>query len=154
VSRPRRLYEETREAPPGYVWRAEPSVHELVASEWTDDASGKRIPGAAAAAKRDLLERVALGVEPCTEPECDWCAETGGALSSLEVSTLLRLAERGRRSRPECVEIDAPELVDRGLVVFVKETASGTTHFRCTERGLEVAALLSAELARERKRRP
>lgn len=55
----------TEEAPPGFVWAAS-GVHELVA-----EARGGK--DATESARRDIRERAALGVERCTDNECDWC---------------------------------------------------------------------------------
>ena len=55
------------EAPRGFVWTAG-GVHELV-------AEGRGGRAATVAAQRDVRDRMALGVEPCTTPDCDWCTE-------------------------------------------------------------------------------
>ena len=52
------------EAPPGQLWKAS-GTHSLVAAAyrpWKPDY-------------QDLKERVAYGIEPCTDPGCEWCSE-------------------------------------------------------------------------------
>ena len=55
-------HECTVEAPPGHVWVTD-GLHMFVAacySPWRPDYA-------------DLLSRMAAGVEPCTDPDCEWC---------------------------------------------------------------------------------
>lgn len=52
------------EAPRGRVWSAD-TIHELVASGYTAKGQGPDYV--------DLLDRMAYGVEPCTNSECEWC---------------------------------------------------------------------------------
>ncbi len=65
----RRLFEETREAPPGMVWKAT-GTHELIASEWVGDGALRVTP---AQAKRGMEAQASMGVEPCEDPDCEWC---------------------------------------------------------------------------------
>lgn len=55
------------DSPPGMVWSCA-FVHALVV-QW-DDAQGRR------EAHADAMERVAYGVQPCTDPLCDYCHPT------------------------------------------------------------------------------
>ena len=55
-------HECTVEAPAGYRWLAA-DIHMFVDSAyvpWKPDYA-------------DLLERMAYGIEPCPDPECEWC---------------------------------------------------------------------------------
>jgi hypothetical protein len=52
------------EAPPRFRW-TEGDVHELV-----DETNRPWKPDYA-----DLLSRMKYGIEPCTDPECEWCNE-------------------------------------------------------------------------------
>jgi hypothetical protein len=55
-------HECTVEAPPGYRWRAD-ELHQFVNASyipWKPDYA-------------DLLDRMADGIEPCPDPDCDWC---------------------------------------------------------------------------------
>ena len=61
-------------APPGHYWSADPGVHELVA----DLEDGR------AAAERDLIERMKLGVEKCTAADCNWCQREGEPYPEME----------------------------------------------------------------------
>jgi len=56
------VHECTVEAPAGHIWKAD-DIHQFVANAyipWKPDYD-------------DLLDRMAYGIEPCTDPECDWC---------------------------------------------------------------------------------
>ena len=48
----------TKEAPPFHIWN-EGDVHELVCHDY-----------------KDLRERARFGIRRCTNPDCDWCADT------------------------------------------------------------------------------
>jgi hypothetical protein len=72
----------TAEAPAGLLWSAS-KVHELVAESRGGLAAKE-------SAYRDIRERMALGTEPCTLPDCDWCAEQ----SRPKGEPLLEAAER------------------------------------------------------------
>ena len=56
------------EAPPGYILSG-PRTHEAVIF-WT---ASWRMPDLYA----ELAEDLEMGIELCTDPECDWCLETG-----------------------------------------------------------------------------
>jgi len=55
------------EAPPGFVWKCDGDIHELV------DAS--RLPWGPD--YEDVLARMSHGVEKCEEPDCDWRRDNG-----------------------------------------------------------------------------
>lgn len=57
------LYRVTCEAPSGFVWNAG-RVHELVAEGRGTNSQE---------ARRDIRQRVALGLSKCDTPDCDWC---------------------------------------------------------------------------------
>lgn len=56
------------EAPKGYVWKAS-GTHEYIASTWYTRPS-------AADRDKELEECFRLGVEPCSEIDCEWCQES------------------------------------------------------------------------------
>ena len=55
------------EAPEGMVWSAS-GTHELVSSGYAGKGDRKVI-------EDDLRERIRGGVEPCDDPDCEWCHE-------------------------------------------------------------------------------
>lgn len=73
------------------------------------------------------------------------------SLSTLEESTLRDMAQVGRAG-PSSVGTDAPRLEELGLVEFVKETRSGTTWYRLTEAGWELASNLGFVRKKAHKR--
>ena len=55
-------HECTVEAPPGYRWATD-ELHQFVNCSyrpWKPDYA-------------DLLDRMAQGIEPCPDPDCEWC---------------------------------------------------------------------------------
>ena len=50
-------------APPGMCWSWEPRLHDLVSSNWGGEHSDAQV-------RRDLWDRVAMGVEKCDCSEC------------------------------------------------------------------------------------
>jgi hypothetical protein len=60
-----RHYEALIEAPTGHVWRGS-DLHELVIEQAEGEPRSR--------VWTDAMERMALGVEPCTNGACDWCA--------------------------------------------------------------------------------
>jgi hypothetical protein len=66
VDRSGSLVRVTAEAPYRNIWNAG-RVHELV-------AEGRGGAEATRDAKRDVRDRMALGLSRCEDPECDWCS--------------------------------------------------------------------------------
>lgn len=70
----------TVEAPPGYVWSGS-GLHELVASAGTEESRARLKLLVNVPVRRltkedlwaDLSERMEGGIEPCADPECEWC---------------------------------------------------------------------------------
>jgi len=80
TARPGHLYEIRAEAPPGYHWRCEAGIHELISTQV--ESSLPFGPDSPNAIRADLYERMAMGVEPCNIT-CEWWLKecTKGAAS-------------------------------------------------------------------------
>ena len=53
------------EAPRGFCWSAEPTVHSLVSAKWDNDTHEDLW--------KDMADRMDYGVEKCENTECEWC---------------------------------------------------------------------------------
>lgn len=75
----------TVEAPPGMTWCADPGAHELIAAEHGRHST----PGWRERERADLLNRMDLGLEPCTTHECEWCADNGITITNADTAAEL-----------------------------------------------------------------
>lgn len=70
-------FEVTVEAPNGYVWVSDPSIHELV-ERGVDRGQ----------VWHNLITRMSYGIVQCAVKDCEWCADTSAELNVTRINDL------------------------------------------------------------------
>ena len=63
------------EAPPGFVWLCDGTIHELVHNI---PRGIPKTPEVLEGVFEDILDRLKWGIGPCPTPSCEWCEGTLG----------------------------------------------------------------------------